>query len=240
MNVSFFTVVYYKDYDYLLGSIEQHAAMGTHLVLDTSPPDKAIRFRKLPDSVIWINEPDFGVGWASFKLRSAVERAMVKARALKGDVLVYLDSDEFYSKDSPERLFRWGEEALVETQYIHWRKDGLPYTFGHSEWHPRIWPRDSWVKISENTAWQQHPKYNGNPEHHPVPVQPQELPIIRVYGQYRHHVHYALGPKAEDDGTAKDTIDGWPDKGILANPVEWPEKLVLWRDKGIPPSESFR
>lgn len=240
VSACFFTVTCHLDYDFLLGAIEHHAGMGSHLVLDTSPPDKAIRFRKLPDSVIWLHEPDFGIGWKEFKLRSAIERAMKKARALYADILVYLDSDEFYTKDSSELLFPWAERAMVETQYVHWRKDGLPYTFGQSEWHPRLWPRAADIGICENAFWKTNPAYNGNPEHHPVPVAPAGLPVIRVYGQFRHHLHYALGAKASDEETAVNTIEGWPDKGVRAAQVEWPEKLKLWRDKGVLPSESFR
>ena len=238
-TAAFFTVTCRDDYDYLLGAIEHHAAMGPHLVLDTTPPDRALRFRRLPDSVLWLYEPDFGSGWKEFRLRSAVARALAKARAFHTDILVYLDSDEFYTKDAPERLFPWAERALVETQYVHWRKDGKPWTFGPSEWHPRLWPRAAAVHISENIAWRSHPAYNGNPEHHPVPVQPAGLPLIRVYGEFRHHLHYALGRKADDVDCAVSTIDGWPDLGKLAADVPWPDRLRFWKETGILPHEAF-
>lgn len=240
VSTAFFTVTCADDYDALLGGIEHHAEMGPHLVLDTTPEDRAIKFSKLPDNVIWIHEPLYGSGWKDFKLRSAVERAMKKARAFATDILVYRDSDEFYVKESVDQLFPWAKEAIVEVGYVHWRKDGNPYTFGHSEWHTRIWPTKSNVVIAPNLAWQAHPNYNGNPEHHPVPVPPVGLPMIRVYGHFRHHLHYAIGPKMDDEETARNTIEGWPNKGIPAPIVPWPEKLALWRDKGIPPSDSFR
>lgn len=239
-KVCFFTVVCARDYDFLLGSIEHHAEMGSQLVLDTSPRDQAIRFRKLPDNVIWLHEPDFGSGWKEFKLRSALERAMRQARAFMADVMVYKDADEFFTRDSEELLFPWAERAMVETCTIHWKTDGKPYMFGPSEWHRRLWPASADVDIAMNTAWQSHPSYNGNPEHHPVPVPPGHLQMIRVYGNFHHHLHYAIGQKAAEDGTAISTIDGWPDFGTEIPPVEWPERLRAWKDFGIPPSEAFR
>lgn len=240
-KVTFFTVCGGgEDYDFLLGSIEHHAEMGSHLVLDTTPQDRAVRFRKLPDSVIWLNEPDFGSGWKQFRLRSAIERAMRKTKALGADVLVSLDCDEFFSKDSSELLFPWAMNAMVEVQCVHWKKDGKPYTFGHSEWHNRLWPADRGVEIASNLAWQAHHSYNGNQEDHPVAVSPPDLQRIRVYGHFHHHLHYALGAKSLEDKTAISTIDGWPDEGIALPPIALPEKLRLWKDTGALPSESFR
>lgn len=238
MNVCFFTVVYHKDYDFLLGAIEHHAQMGKHLVLDTSPPEHAIKFNKLPPSVLWMHEPFYGYGWKTFRLRTAVKHAMENARLLESDVLVYLDADEFYTKDSLEGLFPWAQKALVEVQYIHWKRDGNAYTFGPSEWHCRLWPTKSLVEIAENKAWQMHPKYNGNPEHHPVPVPASGLPVLRVYGGFRQHLHYALGDKAFDEETAQNTIDGWPN-GTLTFTPELPEKLKLWKETGKRPLEAF-
>lgn len=239
-RVCFFTVTCSDDYDFLLGSIERHAEMGRHLVLDTSPPDKAVKFSRLPESVQWVHEPNYGSGWKEFKLRTAVERACELARNLEGDVLIYLDSDEFYSLDSPQNLFPLGLEFMVWVNYTHWRKDGLPYMFGESEWHPRLWPRAGAVRVVANTAWQGHPAYNGNPEHHPVVHPPEGLSSIRAPGNFRHHLHYALGVKADEEETAKTTISGWPNEGVRVPMVPWPAKLTLWKNKGIRPSESFR
>lgn len=238
LKVVFFTVVYYKDYDFLLGAIEHHATMGKHLVLDTSPPEHAIKFSKLPPSVLWMHEPFYGYGWKNFRLRTAVQHAMENARLLDGDVLVYLDADEFYTKESTELLFPWAEKAMVEVQYIHWKRDGNAYTFGPSEWHCRVWPAKSLVEICENKAWQAHPKYNGNPEHHAVPVPPQGLQVLRVYGGFRQHLHYALGDKAFDEETAQNTIDGWPNGTPTSTPA-LPEKLRLWKEQGKRPLEAF-
>jgi hypothetical protein len=239
-KVAFFTVTCHSDYDFLLGAIEHHAGMGTHLVLDTSPPDKAVTFSKLPDSVVWVHEPFYGYGWKEFRYRTVLERALRKARLLDADILVSLDSDEFYIEESAQLLFPRAADAVIEVGNVHWKKDGKPYTFGHSEWHCRIWPRRADVQIAVNTAWQAHPLYNGNPEHHPVPIAPRDLQVIRVYGNFRHHLHYALGQKADDEETAINTIDGWPDKGTEVAPVPWPKKLKLWKDSGELPSESFR
>jgi hypothetical protein len=239
-KVAFFTVCGGgEDYEFLLGAIEHHAEMGSHLVLDTAPPELYKRFTNLPESVLWIHDPSFGHGWKTFRLRSAVERAMSKARHLDADVLVYLDSDEFYCKDAVEDLFPHAMGAMVEIQCVHWRRDGNPYVFGESEWHPRLWPRCAKVQISANTAWTKHPQYNGNPEHHPVPVPPVGLPRVRIEGHYRHHLHYTLGQKANDEQTAVDTIDGWPDQGSKVPRKPWPPKLQRWKDVGESPSRYF-
>lgn len=241
VKVAFFTVCGGgEDYDFLLGSIEHHAEMGSHLVLDTTPPERAIRFTKLPDSVIWLHEPDFGSGWKEFRLRSAVERAMRKTKAFGADVLVSLDSDEFFARESSELLFPWATNAMIEVQCIHWKRDGKPYVFGHSEWHNRLWPAARGVQIAYNIAWKEHPLYNGNPEHHPVAFPGEGLQMIRVYGHFHHHLHYALGEKAADEETAINTIEGWPDKGMEVAPIPWPEKLRLWKETGARPSEVFR
>lgn len=236
----FFTLTCASDYEFLLGSVEHHAELGSQLILDTSPSDKAKRFKNLPDNLIWLHEPDFGSGWKKFKLRSAVDRAMKQARAFNADVVVYRDSDEFFTKDSAELLFPWAERAMVETFTVHWKTDGKPYRFGPSEWHRRLWPSGAGVEIALNVAWTRHPSYDGNPERHPVPVPPPGLQLIRVYGEFHHHVHYAIGPKAVDQSTAISTVDGWPDFGVELPPVPWPERLRLWRDEGILPSESFK
>lgn len=237
---AFFTVVYYKDYDYLLGAIEQHAEMGPHLVIDTSPPKEAIRFSKLPKSVLWINEPFYGEGWKEFRLRSATESAMNKAKLLDADILVYLDADEFYTKDSVTMLFPWAKKGIIEVQCAHWLPDGKPYIFGTSEWHSRLWPRNGDVEIAYNVAWKKHPAYNGNPEHHPVPWPRPGLEKIRVEGAFMHHVHYGFGPKAVEVETAQTTIDGWPDNKMGVEPVpDLPERLRRWRDDNIRPSEAF-
>lgn len=238
-KVAFFTVTHHGDYDFLLGSIEHHAEMGRHLVLDTSPEGQAKKFRRLPSSVVWVHEPFFGQGWKKFKSRSAVLRAHQLARGLDSDIVVYLDSDDFYSHDAVQGLFPYAQEAMVEVQYTHWLPNGLPYMFGESEWHGRLWPRNSDVQIALNVDWVKHPKYNGNPELHQVPVRPSSLPLLRVPGNFRHHLHYAVGPKAAETEIAEATIDGWPGGGKRVPLVPWPSKLRLWKENGTLPSEFF-
>lgn len=240
-SVAFFTVCGGgEDYEFLLGAIEHHASMGPHLVLDTTPSGKEISFTRLPKTVRWIHEPLYGSGWKTFKLKTAAQRAMTLAKEFCTDILVYLDSDDFYTFNSINDLFPHATNALVYIDYIHWMKDGHPYVFGDTEWHPKIWPASSRVEFMLHPTWTRHPNYNGNPEHHATVKCPHDLPSIRVPGLFRHHLHYAIGLKADDDEVARTTIGGWPNRGTRVSPVSWPPKLTLWRDKGISPSDSFR
>jgi hypothetical protein len=86
-------------------------------------------FRRLPESVVWVHDTSFGHGWKSFRLRSAVERAMDQARLLEGDVIAYLDADEFFAENSVENLFPRATGVMVKIRCVHWRKDGMPYVF---------------------------------------------------------------------------------------------------------------
>ncbi len=238
-TVMFFTVVHHKDYEFLLGSIEHHAKMGFHLVLDTSPQADAIQFQGLPETVHWVHEPVYGSGWKEFRMRSAIERAMRLAGEFRPDVLVQLDADEFYSSDSPDLLFPEAARNPVSVHCTHWLRDGNPYMFGESEWHLRLWPGDCEVRIERNHDWTKHPSYNGNPEHHPVPVPPATHPAIRVPGLFHHHVHYAIGEKSLYMDPANDTIDGWPDHGARVPMTPWPERLRMWAAAGIKPSSWY-
>lgn len=239
-SVAFFTACHYLDYDYLLGSIEHHAEMGFHLVLDTTPHNMVERFKRLPDTVRWVHEPVYGSGWKNFKMRTAVERAMTLATEFNTDILVSLDADEFYSKNSVEHLFPHAVENVVSVHCTHWKEDGFPYMFGESEWHPRLWPAYCDMKIAANIDWTKHPAYNGNPEHHPVPVPPPSFQEMRVPGSFHHHLHYAVGPKAQDQVVADQTIDGWPGKGARLPMSSWPVKMRMWKSQGIRPSEYYR
>jgi len=237
-SVCFFTVCGGReDYDFLLGGIWHHAKMGTHLVLDTCLKPKS--FRGLPSGVRWINEPIYGSGWKKFKLRTAVERAKMLALESKANILVYLDSDEFFSLDSEEWLFPLANDRAVEVKNVHWKTDFNPYEFGNSEWHLRVWPSKMDVQIARNEAWLVHPRYNGNPEHHPVPVLPKGVYPIRAHGSFHHHLHYAIGSKTQETEVAEATIQGWPDHGKILTKVDWPGPLALWRDKNIAPSSYF-
>ena len=240
VSTAFFTVCGGgEDYEFLLGAIEHHAEMGRHLVLDATPAESARSFKRLPASVRWIHEPLYGHGWKEFKQKTALMRAMSLAKEFGADVLVSLDSDEFYASGSVEGLFPHAIEAMLEVNYSHWMPDGAPYMFGESEWHRRLWPARSEAAIGLNLAWPKHPSYNGNPEHHALANPAPGMRILRVPGNFRQHLHYALGKKKEDDEIAKSTISGWPGQGCPVPPVPWPAKLALWRDRGVPPSEFF-
>jgi hypothetical protein len=235
MNLAFFVVTHSKDYEYLLGSIEHHAAMGSIIVLDSSAAGEARRFVNLPSNVEWVHEPLYGSGWKEFRYRDALNRAIQLALEFAPDVLCYLDADEFYSGTWP---FLMGRNRMIELKIVEWLRDGKPRLFGESEWHARIWPADSDVKFVVNQKWLTHPDFNGNDQHHATPLEPSGLEKTRVHGLFHHHVHHALGPKALDEEVARQTVDGWG-KGVPQPPVPWPERLALWRDKGILPSTAF-
>jgi hypothetical protein len=224
------------DYDFLLGSIEHHAKMGRHVVLDTTPPGRQRSFRFLPKSVIWIYEPTFGHGWKEFRCRSAISRAAAIAR-LFGDVVAYLDSDEYFER-SLVNLFDRAREAPIDVQRVHWKRDGVPYRHGNREWHVRLWAAAEEVSFPVNEAWLRHPDYDGNPERHPVAVFRPGLLPVKVDGVYHHHVHHLLGEKALNDKTARETIPDW-DEGTALTGFALPEKLAAWHELGVLPSESF-
>jgi len=228
-----------EDYEFLLGAIEHHAELGTHLVFDTTPVERARSFRKLPDSVFWVYDPSFGSGWKTFRFVAALQKAIALAEKLfKPEVLVQLDSDDFFSLGAGPAL-EAGKEAVVELQYVHWMPDGNPYLFGESEWHRRIWPAGRGVAVDQDPAWPTMRTYNGNPDTHPLLKVPAFLKTIRMDLLCRHHLHFALGEKAKDDEIAKMSITGWPHGGQKVEPEAWPQKLALWKTEGTLPSSWF-
>lgn len=239
-SVCFFTVCGGGvDYEFLLGSIEHHAAMGRHVVLDTTPAPEARTFGHLPSTVRWIHEPIYGRGWKEFRLRSAVERAVALARESGAEILAYLDCDEFFSRDIQSWVLPLARIRMVEVKTVTWMRDGSSRDMGESEWHRRLWPARMPVSIVRNEAWIGHPMYNGNPEHHPY-AQPENLAsVVRAHGQFHHHMHYALGGKADDTETADTTIAGWRSGGIEVPRQEWPAPLQLWKMRGVLPSSRF-
>lgn len=239
-TIAFFTVTRSRDYDYVLGSIEHHARMGQHVVLDTTlPGDGPKTFRGLPPSVTWFHEPLYGNGWKEFRFVAASQRALDVATNLKTDILVWLDSDDFFTDSFLSDVVPHAMYAAVEIMCVHWKKDGHPYIFGESEWHTKAWPRWMNLRVGLNLAWPQHKDYNGNPEHHALLHIAPSAPRMRVLSPCRHHVHYAIGPNKDDEETAKTTVDGWERGGKRIPDVEWPAKLALWKFKNIRPSESF-
>jgi hypothetical protein len=161
--------------------------------------------------------------------------------ALEGspDVLVYLDSDEFFSADCAQWAFPLAYDRMVEVKTLTWLPNGKCMDFGESEWHRRIWPARMAVEILRNDAWIAHPQYNGNPEHHPIPSPAKGGKIIRAHGPFHHHLHYAIGKKAGDLETAVTTIPEWATGGVEVAGVGWPEPLRDWKLNAVKPSNLF-
>ena len=121
---------------------------------------------------------------------------------------------------------------------VHWRRDGRLYSFGEHEYHARLWPASAKVTWPVNQAWVAHPDYNGNPDHHAIPGVPPGLKGVKVEGVFHHHMHYAIGEKADDDESARTTIRGWPN-GVVLPHVPWPEPLLRWKSAGSKPSLAY-
>jgi hypothetical protein len=235
-NVAFFTVCGGgDDYDFLLGGIEHHAQIGSHLVLDTTPPPKAKTFRNLPSTVRWVYEPIYGHGWEEFRYKSALERAIQLANEFDPDVMVYLDSDEFFVLD--DGVIDLALVYALQVKTITWKADGKAYDCGDSEWHTRVWPGRAEVRVCINTAWLNHPAYNGNPEHHPVVD--TDAPLVRVEEHIHHHLHYAVGDKANELRNAIDTIPKFFEGAVEVPSVAWPAPLWRWKNEGVRPSSLY-
>lgn len=226
-----------EDYEFLLGSIEHHATMGRHVVLDTTPLDRSRSFRLLPKSVIWIYEPIYGAGWHEFRYRDALAQASRVARNF-GDVLVHTDSDEYWDRNLLE-ILEVARKNPLNIQTAHWRKDGLLHLYGDSEWHIRIWPASEEVIFPVNSAWLAHPDYNGNDQHHAVASFRPDLGIVRMDSIFHYHVHHALGEKSSDETVARQTIPNWEQGTVAPGEHSWPERLKMWRDFGVRPSSAF-
>lgn len=222
-----------EDYEFLLAVLEHHSKLGRCLVLDTTPPSRQRHFRFLPRGVVWIHEPDFGAGWKTFRCRHAVARASQLARNF-GDVVVYTDSDEFWSP-VVEELFETALGGPVEVRRTHWKRDGNAYLFKEPEWHVRLWPANEEVYFPVNDAWLSHKDYDGNSDRHPVACFRPGLAPVRSEMICHHHVHHLVGKKAEDDMTARSTIADW-DQGEKVGGLELPRPLALWKDFGVKPS----
>jgi hypothetical protein len=238
-SVCFFTITGGgEDYDLLLGCIEHHARMGDHVVLDTTPPERARTFRNLPSSVEWVYEPNYGSGWSNFRFRAALARSLELARAKGRDIVVQLDSDEYFSEDSPVGLFPHALDALVSVETLHWVPDRGPLSFGKPEYHARLWPTSMEITFPVNTAWVASPHYNGNPDHHALVSAPPGAKTKSVDGQFHYHLHYLVGEKAKNDETARTTIQGWPN-GTPVRATPLPTPILRWMVSGIKPSARY-
>lgn len=232
-----------EDYKFLLASMEHHAAMGNHIVLDTTPPDRRLAFTGLPRSVTWIHEASFGSGWKKFDFRSALGRVTSIAAQSRAETIVHLDCDEFYSSNSSE-LFQKARDldSIVAVETIHWKKDRQAYRFGPSERHRRVWPAKMPVTFPVNQKWKDSAGFDGNPNHHALVEGPPGRTRVRyVEGFYHHHVHHAIGWKADDDDNARRTVEGWP-TGVFLDIAQggvWPWPLINWRENGVDPTKRF-
>jgi len=247
-KITFFTVCGGgEEYDFLLGSIEHHAKVGRHLVLDVSRAQR--RFQKLPDSVLWIREEDgqkYGSGdWRTFRLATALEdaRRLALNQFPDTEFLVHLDCDEYYDAEALAHLLDRRHGTLVPQTFvfntIHW-KDGRALRFGSSEWHMRAWDVRADVQVIRNLAWEVAPKYNGNPEHHPL-LSPKAALFqeTRIDRPVHYHLHYAIGEKKHFTETAEATIDGWPVGMAVDNACPWPDPVRIWAESGVRPSVHF-
>lgn len=228
-----------EDYEFLLGAIEHHAEFGNHVVLDTTPSDRARTFNGLPRSVSWIHEDRYGSGWDNFRFVAALSRVIAIAEQLHDpDVFIQLDSDDFFTEDS-WALFPLATQMVVELQYVHWLKDGRPYLFGESEWHRRLWPGRRGIHVVPDPGWRISRHYDGNPDTHPMLRVPDGVEIARIPGLYRHHLHFAIGKKADDHRVAKASITGWPHSKLQVRPAIWPAPLFQWKTESTLPSGRF-
>ena len=248
-KVTFFTVCGGgEEYDFLLGSIEHHARIGNHLVLDVSVKQAPINQGKLPPSVHWAygGGAEWGSGsWRTFRMVSALDYARRLAISCFPDTefLVHLDCDEYYDVDALVQLLDRRHGAIVPQTFvfdtIHWR-NGRALRFGPSEWHMRAWDVRADVRVIRNLAWEVSPKYNGNPEHHPL-LSPKAALFqeTRIDRPVHYHLHYAVGAKKHFTETAEATIDGWPNGATVDAPCPWPEPIRLWAESGVGPSVHF-
>jgi len=214
-----------REYNFLMGSIEYHASMGRHIVLDNCPEEHHLVFSRLPSSVTWIYEPIYGHGKEVFRAASALLRLDSLARSMfSPDVIVYTDCDEYWSRDSVSGLWPEAARFLVETPTIHVDIHGQHWSFVR-EWHRRAWPG----KISGIDFPIRRGGSNPNPERHPIAVTKDGLKLKRVAGCFHQHMRCFIGGGGYyADGT------------VVVNPPPWPEPLRLWKENGEEPLEKFR
>lgn len=226
-----------SDYDFLLGCLDRNLAFAPMLVLDTTPPALARKFA-LPSSVTWIHKPDYGHGWKEFRFRDALNDAIAMAEKEEPDVICHIDADEYFGAGI-WRALELAERYVVEVKTLHHLNPREALDFP-GEWHRRLWPAGMGVKITRNVMWEESPHYNQNPQYHPAHEIPPGMEVVREPRAPHHHLHYALGEKANDFESAKNSIQGWPDAGVrvpIGDP--WPIPILLWKEKGILPSRAF-
>jgi glycosyltransferase involved in cell wall biosynthesis len=231
-----------EDYEFLLGAILHHAALGhAHVVLDTTPPARARRFHSLPPSVRWVHNPVYGHGIAAFRYVRALNDAIELAEATEADVICYLDADEYMDREGLRLAARLAQANMVEVFTLH-HVSPHEALMVEGEWHRRLWPARRGVRVIENGAWRAHPDYNGNPEWHAFAQPPEGMGVIRADGAYHHHLHYAVGdkPRTHPWAESRRVMGGDPGADVTV-PVSWPwpEPLLRWFRHGERPSEKF-
>jgi hypothetical protein len=219
-----------EDYQFLLGCLEKHLVHGRLIVLDTCPEESKMRF-DLPKEVSWYHCPLFGRGAMKFRFATALNVAIGLAEEDSPDILVQVDSDEYFEPDLAIALERAAAGTVIDVKTLHHKAQGEGLDFA-DEWHRRIWPACRGVRFRPN------PRHE-NPEFHPIVDVPMGIPIERETATYQHHLHYAVGEKAGDLHTAQTTIPGWPDAARKVQVPPWPPLIARWQAGGLKPSSSF-
>lgn len=220
-----------EDYEVFLGCLEKHLIHGSVIVIDTCPIEARRRF-ELPEQVSWYHCPLFGRGADKFRFATALNVAIGLAEEHSPDVLVQLDTDEYFESDLVIALEHAAAGTVIDVKTLHHTtpEEGLDFP---GEWHRRIWPARRGIRFKPNLR-------HSNPEFHPIVDVPMGIPIERETAIYHHHLHYAVGRKAEDLHTAQTTIEGWPDAAAKIPIRPWPPLIARWHSGGFLPSASFR
>ena len=217
------------DYELLLGSIANHAAMGPRVVLDNTPAEKRRFFKNLPQNVVWVYDDNYkGGSLHTCMFRQALQRALEIARLLGTDLVMHLDCDEFLDARAVKDIFPMAVGKAMQNKVANWGSDGKAHVLpGHSN---RIWDARFEVTYPENAAWKTHPHYDGNPNRHPMPRWPKDAPVITIDKVYIHHLHYAVRQKDQY---------AFKENPVVELSTEWPPLIKKWHEGGPLPSTYF-
>ena len=219
-----------RQYNHLLGSIEYHAEMGRHIVLDNSPRELHRTFTKLPKSVTWIYEPIYGHGHDKLRQTDLLNRIAWTAYQMQPDAVVYTDCDEFWGQGLLDLVARDAKDSLINLPTLHVDINGDHYYFPH-EYHRRIWDGKREVIFPYNKAKIeefQNGVFEGNPQRHSIACPTEGMNHKTVHDMIHHHMKcFIRGGGSWDLG-----------KKIDKNPP-WPEPLSLWKYQSIEPLLKF-
>lgn len=222
-----------EEYRFLCSTLGHHAGLGSVIVLDTTLPEWAKVPKRLPVGVTWKYEPVFGAGWKFFQERQARERAIRIAQHFNPEVLVSVDVDEFFAKETFSKLEAVAKNEAIAIDRREWYQDGKPYKYGDpGDWHVRLFPGSAPVTMSQNLGWQKHPNYNGNPDMHPFPSFTTLIKTVRIQGPHHHHLTKAVGRKNEFKGVP---VVPWWGSDEESLHIEWPVPLRRWREENADP-----